>query len=183
MTRDQFRKSIQRATDGSVWHSYISMGKPIFTKDESLFDMFADIKNMGSRDLENLVLLNYVFCKDLINKAWKALHVKNDPAFSVNFLMPGIRRMANIEVLLNHQIPLRESTAQALELNPEFFSQIFTDMIMKTKKDTASLSTVLEKMELYLKDRLEVIVQPILRILEKETELVHYDLMTNDEKI
>jgi len=183
MTRDDFRKLAQRATDGSVFHSYMSKGKPIFTRDESLFDLYEDIHNMGSRDLENLVLLNYVFCKDLINKAWKALHVKNDPVFSINFIMPGLRRMANIEVLLNRQIPLRESTAQALELNPEFFNQIFTYMVLKMKKDKESLSAILTKMELYLNDRLDVIVQPILRLLEKETELMHHDLMEKFNQI
>ncbi|MHA1576457.1 MAG: hypothetical protein ACTSU3_03775 [Candidatus Thorarchaeota archaeon] len=91
--------------------------------------------------------------------------------------------MTNIEVLLNRQIPLRESTAQALELNPEFFNQIFTDMVLKMKKDKESLSAILTKMELYLQDRLDVIVQPILRLLEKETELMHHDLMEKFNRI
>jgi hypothetical protein len=181
--RDEFRKSILRATDGSVWHSFFSKSKLIHTKDESIHDLYEDIENLGSRDLENLVLLNHVFCRDLINKAKKALHVKEDPAFCLNFIMSSIRRLANIEVLLNRTIPLRESIAQALEFNPDLFHSIFTDLITKPTKDDSTLEDVIWKMDAYIHDKLELIAQPILRLLEKEGELTHYELKTRFSEI
>ncbi|MHA1950432.1 MAG: hypothetical protein ACXAAO_01040 [Candidatus Thorarchaeota archaeon] len=178
-TRDRFRKVIQRQQDGSIFHSYFAMSKMIFTRDDTINDLYEDIHNIGPRDVEDLLLLNYIFCKDLINKANKALYVKDDPHFALNFMMSGIRRMANIEVLLNKTIPLRESTEQALKFNPEFFKTIFTDMIHSPKKTWDIMSDVLEMMENYLDERLKTIVQPVLRLLEKEDEMTHYDLKSH----
>ncbi|TFG31380.1 hypothetical protein EU528_06395 [Candidatus Thorarchaeota archaeon] len=178
-TRDDFRRMIQKQQDGSIVHSYFSMSKIIFTRDETINDLYEDIHNVGARDVENLLLLNYIFCKDLINKTYKALYVKEDPHFALNFMMSGIRRLANIEVLLNRGIPLRESTVQALEYNPEFFKTIFIDMVHTPKKTWEVVNDVLEKMENYLDEHLKTFSQPVLRLLEKEREMTHYDLKTH----
>ncbi|MGY5870907.1 MAG: nucleotidyltransferase domain-containing protein [Candidatus Thorarchaeota archaeon] len=176
VTRDYFRKGTHRVKDGSIFNSYFSKSKLLVSKDDTIMDFYEDLNNMGSRDVEDLLLLNYIFCKDLINKAYKALYVKEDPHFALNFIMAGIRRMANIEVLLNKGIPLRESTAQALEFNPEFFKTIFTDMVHTPKKTWDVMSGVLEKMENYLDEHLKTFAQPVLRLLEKKEEMTHYDL-------
>ncbi|MFW9847675.1 MAG: nucleotidyltransferase domain-containing protein [Candidatus Thorarchaeota archaeon] len=176
VTRDHFRRGTNRVTDGSIFHSYFLMSKVLFSRDDTMEDMYEDIQNIGSRDLEHILLLNYIFCKDLINKAYKALYVKEDPHFALNFIMSGIRRMANIEALMNRKIPLRESTVQALELNPDFFRIIFTDMITKSVRDKEKIEDILEMMERYLIDRLETIAQPILRLLEKKDEITYSDL-------
>ncbi|MFW9834024.1 MAG: hypothetical protein ACFFEK_08530 [Candidatus Thorarchaeota archaeon] len=179
VTRDHFRKGTHRVKDGSIFHSYFSMSKLLFSRDDTIKDMYEDIQNIGSRDVEDLLLLNYIYCKDLINKAHKALYVKEDPHFALNFMMSGIRRMANIEVLLNRTIPLRESTVQALEYNPEFFKEIFTDMIHTPLKSWEAINEVLEKMENYLDEHLKEFIQPVIRLLEKEEEMTHYDLKTH----
>lgn len=175
-TRDELRKFAQRSIDGSIQHSWLSKSKVIYSRDDTIYDLYEDIQNIGSRDLERRLLLNYIFCKDLINKAHKAIHVKDDPNFSVNFVMSGIIRMANIEVLLNRAIPLRDSTLQALEFNPDFFNSIFNDFILGSENVCDAVAGVLERMESYLDERLETFAQPILRLLEKEHEVTHYDL-------
>ncbi len=182
-TRDSLRKQIQRVADGSILHSTFNVSKIAFTRDETIHDLYEDMNNIGSRDLENLVLLNYVFCKDLINKAYKAIHVKEDPRLSIVFIMSAIRRLANIEVLLNRKVPLRESTVQAIELNPDFFNVIFTEMITESSKDKETLEDILTMMERYLIERLETIAQPVLRLLEKEDEITYSDLKTHFESI
>lgn len=179
VTRDHFRKGTHRVKDGSIFHSYFWKSKLLFSRDDTIKDMYENVQNMGSRDLEDLLLLNYIFCKDLINKAYKALYVKDDPHFALNFIMSGIRRMASIEVLLNRTIPLRESTIQALEFNPEFFKEIFTAMIHTQVKSMEVISEVLEKMEDYLDEHLKDFIQPVLRLLEKEKEMTHYDLKSH----
>jgi predicted nucleotidyltransferase len=179
VTRDYFRRGTNRVKDGSIFHSYFSKSKLLVSKDDTIMDFYEDVKNIGSRDLEDLLLLNYIFCKDLINKAYKALHAKRDPHFALNFIMSGIRRMANIEVLLNRGIPLRESTMQALEYNPTFFKTIFLDMVQSPKKTCEVMNSVLEKMENYLKEHLQTFAQPVFRLLEKKDEVTHYDLKTH----
>jgi len=177
VTRDYFRRGTHRVKDGSIFHSYFSKSKLLVSKDDSIIDFYEDLNNMGSRDVEDLLLLNYIFCKDLINKAYKALYVKDDPHFALNFIMSGIRRIANIEVLMNKGIPLRESTVQALEYNPEFFKTIFLEMIHTPKKTFEVMSEVLEKMENYLDEHLKTFIQPVIRLLEKKDEITHYDLI------
>ncbi len=178
LPRDTFRKLANSRRDGSVFNSYVSKSKILFTRDNSIHDIFNDAHDVGERDLEGLIFLNYVFAKDLINKAYKAMYIKDDHHFAVVFMMPGIRRLANIEVLLNQQIPLRESTAQAMELNPDFFNRIFKDLIegSRSKED---LQDILQLMEQYLMERLDTFAKPLQRLLERKEEITHADLMTH----
>jgi predicted nucleotidyltransferase len=177
-TRDEFRKGYQRVTDGSILHSYFSKSKLIFTKDETIHDMYEDLERIGSKDLEQILLINYVYARDLINKTLRALYVHEDPTYSINFLMSAIRRVANIEVLLAKQIPLRESIVQALEINPKFFKAVFTKTIHKPIKDENVLSDIIRKLEQYLQEKLPIIVQPLIRLIEKEDEITYSDIWT-----
>ncbi len=182
-TRDRFRKLIQRATDGSILHSFFSKSKLIFTKDESIYDLYEDLEKIGLRDLEKMLMTNYIYAKDLINKSLRALNLNNDPSFSFNFILSGIRRLANIEVILNRQIPLRESIEQALKINPIFFKDIFIETIHLPNKNKETMIEVINKMNQYLKDRLDMIIQSVLRLIEKHKELTYEDLFDHFKDI
>jgi predicted nucleotidyltransferase len=175
-TRDGFRKRIQRATDGSILHSFFSKSKVVFTRDDSIYDLYEDLEKIGLRDLEKMLMTNYVYAKDLINKALRAINLTDDPSFSFNFILSGIRRLASIEVILNRQIPLRESIEQALKINPVFFKDIFIDTVRISNKNKETMMQVINKMDQYLKDRLEIIIQPVLRLIKKHNELSYEDL-------
>ncbi|MHA1307626.1 MAG: hypothetical protein ACTSQN_10095 [Candidatus Heimdallarchaeota archaeon] len=177
-TRDGFRKSIQRQTDGSIFHSAMSKSTVAFTRDETIYDLYEDIQNIGAKDLEDILLLNYIFARDLINKASKALFVDDEPEFSYGFIMSGIRRLAGIEALLNLKIPLREVVEQALELNPEFFNSIYTEVIHNPEKDKEALAYVLNKMLDYLFERLDTIAKPIIDFVKREDEVTQEDIQT-----
>ncbi|NHJ86342.1 MAG: nucleotidyltransferase domain-containing protein [Asgard group archaeon] len=175
-TRDDIRKRVQRFIDGSFTHSWFYKSKLLFTRDESIHDLYEDVKNIGSADLEDSVLLNYVFCRDLIKKAEKALFVKEDPLYSFYFIMAAIRRLATIEVLLAKIIPLREVVKQALEINPTFFGVVYKDLALNTNKNKETIEQALTQINGYLDERMDVIIQPILKYLEKEEEVTHYNL-------
>jgi len=175
-TRDGFRKSLQRQTDGSVFHSAMSKSTVAFTRDETIYDLYEDIQNIGAKDLEDILLLNYVFARDLINKATKALFVDDEPGFSFHFIMSAIRRLAGIETLLNLKIPLREVVEQALEFNPEFFNSIYTEVIHNPEKDKEVLAFVLNKMLDYLFERLDTITKPIVDFVKREQEITQEDI-------
>ena len=182
-TRDQFRSRIQRQYDGSFTHSHLSVSKLIYTKDESLMDFLEDIKRVGSRDVERQVFNNYEFCRDLIVKAKKALFVKEDPSYSFYYVIAAIRRLANIEVMLNKTIPLREVIQQAIEFNPTVFNTIFTELLERETKDEHTIDAILQIIQDYLEEKLEIIAQPLLRYLEKEIEASHYDMKTHFREI
>jgi hypothetical protein len=56
-------------------------------------------------------------------------------------------------------------------------------LITKPTKDDSTLEDVIWKMDAYIHDKLELIAQPILRLLEKEGELTHYELKTRFSEI
>ena len=92
--------------------------------------------------------------------------------------MSGIRRLAGIEALLNLKIPLREVVEQALELNPEFFNSIYTDVIHNAEKDKETLAFVMNKMLDYLFERLDTIAKPVVDLLKREQEVSQEDIQT-----
>ncbi|NHJ86147.1 MAG: nucleotidyltransferase domain-containing protein [Asgard group archaeon] len=177
-TRDQVRKWSQRVKDGSLSHSWFYKSTLVFTRDESIKDLYEDVQNVGSADIEDYVFLNYQFSRDLLKKAEKALYVKEDPFFSFYFVMAAIRRLAIMEVVLNKTIPMREVILQAIEFNPEFFDGVYKRLALSPNKNKETVEGAIQEISKYLDERIEIIARPLIRFLNKNHEETHYTLKT-----
>jgi hypothetical protein len=178
-TRSQFKRQMEGAIGSSFVHSLMMKGTLLFSRDDSLAELFERRHHLGARDREIQLLKAGAWSIPPIQKAEKWLHVKKDVDYSFYWIMKTLDSIATIEVLLQGEITGREVVLQALRLNPQFFGAVYTDLIHGEKTPDTILAC-LTKIDQYLRDRAQVLFQPILEYLAEaggvrsSTEMNHH---------
>ena len=177
--RSEFKRELERAQQGSVWHSYFSLSTLLFSEDESIKAWYenANLHGYGARDkkLQLLSVITRVFAP--LAYAEKQFYVNNDLLYSFITLLYVVEVLARVEVILNDEVPSREVIQPALKYNPAFFNPVYTDLINR-QKDLGIIENALERVNAYLDDKL-FIFQPVLDYLaEAESPRSITDLNT-----
>ncbi len=187
--RSHFKKTIERAQQGSITHSYFSHSTLLFSRDDSIkqwYDKNANRHNIGERDRQ-VQLLN-VAASILPNLIYaeKQFYVNNDIITCFLTLLNVVQGLARIEVLLNDEVPAREVIQPALHYNPDFFNHVYTELINCQKNETV-IQHALDAINAYLDER-QFIFKPILDYLTEQktprsnTELNAYFRANFDEE-
>ena len=176
-TRSDYRKLLDQTLQGSTLHSILAESRVIFSKD-SLFSVDRDANfpvgdpsylQVGERDMYSQLLNAAAGATAVLAKAEKWFHLKHDMNYTFLYLTYLVRELARIEVLMHGDTPRRKVIYQALKHNLSFFKAVFTDLIDKPK-DEAVLREVLEQVDQYLEDNLQMLFKPLLDFLEESGE-------------
>ena len=167
--RNSFKKAIESAQQGSFMHSYFSHSTLLFSRDASIeewYDKNASRDSIGERD-KQLQLLN-VIAETLPNLIYaeKQFYVNGDVITCFLSLLNVVQGLAQIELLLNNQIPAREVIQPALKFNPEFFEHVYTDLI-NCEKNESVIQDTLDAVNSYIDER-QFIFQPIIDYLAEQ---------------
>ncbi len=167
--RSSFKRSIESAQEGSFMHSYFSHSTLLFSRDDSIkewYDKNAKRDSIGERD-KQLQLLNVIAdTLPTLIYAEKQFYVNRDIITCFLSLLSVVESLARIEVLLNDEIPAREVIQPALEYNPDFFGQVYTDLI-NSEKNEKVIKDALDAVNAYIDER-EFIFKTILDYLKEQ---------------
>ncbi|HUT82108.1 MAG TPA: nucleotidyltransferase domain-containing protein [Candidatus Bathyarchaeia archaeon] len=166
-TRNEFIRYQQKSLQGSGTHHVLATSKILFSDDEMLNEFIENMKHIGRRDFELEILRRITMVTGDLEKAEKYLFVKDDTIQSYLFITRLLDNFASIVVMLNDNIPGRESVEQAMEFEPELFSTIYSNVILeKTTKE--KLNEILLKIRGYLVEKTPIIYHPIIEYLKNE---------------
>jgi uncharacterized protein len=177
--RGEFRRLIEGSLQSSFLHSTLNKGKLVFTRDETLRDLFEASDRLGARDREIRLLQAASCVLPALAKAEKWLHAKGDVDYSFFWIMKCLDGLATVETLLAGELTGREVIHQALRHNPEFFGAVYTDLIRGPRTE-AAVREALERIQGYLRERIPLLFKPILDHLaasggvRSATELDHH---------
>jgi hypothetical protein len=169
-TRNEFKRWMERSVQSSISHSMLVRSTLLFTKDASIGEYFEQIRFVGERDRQLQLVRLGSHAIGLLAKAEKWLHVKNDFTYSAFWIIKMVDLLSQIEVILNADVPMRESVLQALEYNPDFFHALYSEMVCKDVDEQKVIET-LRCIHDYLSKRTESLFQPILAYLKEEAEI------------
>jgi predicted nucleotidyltransferase len=170
MTRNEFKRLMERSVNTSFEHSILLCSKLLFTKDETIRHYFDDIGHVGSRDRQLMLLLYGCQALNSLAKAEKWYYVKKDLSYSAFWLIKMVDLLTHIEVVLNGAVPMRESVQQALVFNPDFFQAVYSDMV-RGSVDELKIRTVLERVNSYLEGHTKTLFGPVLEFLRQEGDI------------
>ena len=169
-SRNRFKREFERNLSGSWFQHMISTSKILFSNDETISEYILQAQSPGKRDVELQILNIVAMVIGDLEKAEKFLLLKNDVAQSYLFVTRLLDRLAQIEVLLNGEVPGREVIEQAMKYNPDLFNAIFANVIIEqTNKE--KMSKVLERIRNYLEVRTEIIFRPIIDYFRTEQDV------------
>ena len=165
LTRGEFRQSLEGATRNTFEHSFYAKATLLFSEDPSIAKLFEGITLLGERDKQTQQMIAGASALGPLYKAKKWWAIKSDLDYTALWLLYTATAIAQIELGAAGRIVAREVPPEALELNPDLFKVIYSDLLNK-KKTRKAVGTALETVEQYLLDRTESLFAPILDYLK-----------------
>ncbi|REK77680.1 hypothetical protein [Paenibacillus paeoniae] len=168
-TRNEFKRWLERSMQSAFSHSMLVRSTLLFTKDGTIADYLEQIRHVGERDRQLHLMMLGSQSLSLLAKAEKWLYIKDDVIYSAAWVIKMIDMLAQIEVVRQGEVPMREVVQQALGYNPDFFHAIYTHIIGR-EVDRDKVEAALKLIDDYLKQSAEMLFQPIIAYLKEEAD-------------
>ena len=165
-TRTAFRKQVEGEMQSSFMHSLLAQSYLAFSRDETIKELFEGIGHFGSRDQQVQLLNAAADTVPALYKAEKWFYVHGDCEYAFSYILYVVQGLAHIEVQLDGQITAREVIQQAMQINPEFFKRLYTDLI-NAKKTPEIIVAALADIDQYLTRKTRTLFAPILTYLDE----------------
>lgn len=164
ISRNELRKSLQSASQGSILHSALAHGRVLFTRDPTLDSLIEDRRHVGTRDQARELLATASCVFWALAKAQKWLWVKHDEDYCFFYITKLLDWMARIETLLHGEMTGREVLQQAMRWNPALFTHLYTDLF-RGPRTYETLDAALETIDGYLAAHARRIFAPLFEYL------------------
>lgn len=164
VTRNQFKRGLESALQGSFTHSIRSQYRLLFSKDETIVQWLKEPEKVNAHDQAYQLLSEVQGVPYLIDKATKWLTVKHDVNYAFMWVLYAVNTLAKVEVILSGSAPGREALDQAVRINPGFFQVNFTDLI-NGAVTVETVGTALEQVDNYLLTRVDRLFGALLTYL------------------
>jgi predicted nucleotidyltransferase len=164
VTRNEFKRSLDKDLQGSFMHSIRAQFKILFSKDETIEQWLTESSRIGEHDRAFQLLESVANVPGCLDKAQKWFLVKQDLNYAFLWILFAVHHLARIEVVLNGEAPGREVLDQALKMNPGFFQRVYIDLI-NGPKTHETIQAALDQIDSYLEERAGIIFKPILDYL------------------
>jgi predicted nucleotidyltransferase len=169
MPRSEFRKAVEGSIRNSFLHSLLAKGRLLYTHDETIADLCAQLRDIGDRDTQLQLLRAATHALAPIYKAHKWLITRGDLDYTALWILYAATPIAQIEVVGRKLLADREVIPQALKLNPTLFKTIYTDLL-NSEKTRASVEAALNAVDQYLAERATLLFAAVLDHLREVGE-------------
>lgn len=169
MPRAEFRKALEGAMRNSFLHSLLAKGRLLYTHDESIAALCADLRRIGERDNQVQLLSAASWALPSIYKAHKWFLTRGDLDYTALWILHAANSLARVEVLEAGLLADREVLPQALQLNPGFFRIVYTELL-NARKTVKSVEAALSAVDDYLAKRAPILFAPVIEHLREAGE-------------
>lgn len=178
VTRAEFRRMAEGAIRNSFVHSLLAKGKLLYTHDETIAALFAQLHEIGERDTALQLMRAGTHVLPVVYKAHKFLATRGDVHYTAAWLLSSAFGLAHIEVVARRLIADREVLPQAMQLNPDFFRIVYTDLLDGVTRER--VDRALAAVDAFLVERARSLFAPLFEHLREVgearscTELEHH---------
>lgn len=165
--RSMFKRGMERSIGGSVLQSYVAKGKLVYTTDESLYDFFEDIKQIGEDDRAITALEIACDLISTMHKVQKWIISRKDPAYAQYYLLKTAEAIARMELCIRGIPTSRSDIRKALEYNPEVM-RVFYQQPMEGLLTEAELMDSVKQLDSYLEDKMDLFKKPVIEYLSDQ---------------
>lgn len=167
--RAEIRAMLEGSVHSSFMHSFLVKGRLLYTHDETIARLFAAARERGDRDRALQLLRAGIHALPLIAKAHKFFLTRGDLDYTALWILHAANPLAHLHVVEAGLVADREVLPQALELNPPFFTTIYTDLL-NHKKTRARIQAALDAIDEHMARRAVDLFAPIIEHLREASE-------------
>jgi len=168
--RATFRKTIEGSIRNSFMHSLLAKGRVLYTHDDTITDLHAQLRAIGERDTRVQLLRAATHALGPIYKAQKWFLTRGDLEYTALWILYAATPLAQIEVIGRRLLADREVIPQAMLLNPAFFKTVYADLL-NGKKTRKNVQAALEAIDGYLARRAALLFGPVIDHLREVGEV------------
>ena len=169
LSRAEFRRIAEGAIRNSFMHSFLAKGRLLYTHDDSIADLCDKLADIGERDTQLQLFRAATNVLPVLNKAHKWFVTRGDLEYTALWILFAAAPLAQIEVFGARLLADREVIQQAMKLNPDFFKQIYSELLNK-KKTQQSVRAALDAIDDYLATRARTLFAPLIEHLREVAE-------------
>ena len=170
MQRADFRRLAEGSAHQSFMHSFLAKSRVLFTRDDTIRDLCERLHRIGERDTSLALLRAGTHVLPCLYKARKFLITRGDFEYTALWILYAATPLAQVEVISARRLVDREVIPQALELNPEFFTIVYTDLL-NSKKTRKAVAGALSAADAYMAKRAKRLFAPVLDYLRDAGEI------------
>jgi len=177
--RARFRQIAEGSRHNSFMHSLLAKGRLLYTHDETIAGLCAQLQELGAGDQRVQLLRAATAALPPLYKAHKWFLTRGDLEYSALWLLYAAVPLAQVEVIGRGLLADREVLPQALGLNPGFFKTVYTDLL-NARKTRRGVQAALDAADGYLAGRAPRLFAPVTEYLREAgearscTEIDHY---------
>ncbi|HKE82937.1 MAG TPA: hypothetical protein VKB50_04250, partial [Vicinamibacterales bacterium] len=170
MQRAEFRKLAEGSVHQSFMHSFLAKSRVLFTHDDTIRDLCERLQRIGERDTSLALLRAGTHVLPSLYKARKFLLTRGDLEYTALWILYAATPLAQVEVISARRLVDREVILQALDLNPQFFKIVYTDLL-NAKKTRKAVEDALGAADAYMAKRAKRLFAPVLDYLRDAGEI------------
>jgi predicted nucleotidyltransferase len=163
-TRSSFKRWAESAVGGSFLQSYLAKGKIVYSTDESLYDYYEDLKQIGEDDMALTALRLAGELIGTMHKAQKWLTVRRDTMYSQYFLLFAAELIAHMELSIRGIPTSRSAIQKAIAFNPEIMQAFYHDLMAHLLSES-ELAERIHRLDGYIEERMALFQKPVLEYL------------------
>lgn len=167
--RAQFRKIAEGTVRNSFMHSLLAKGRLLYSHDESIEQMCAGLRDIGSRDSAIGVFHAAMGALSALYKVHKFFRTRDDLHYVTLWILYTATPIAQIEIISRQMLADREVIPQAQKLNPSLFSTIYSDLL-DNPPSRDLVRRAIDAIDQYMKERARTLFAPVLDHLEEVGE-------------
>lgn len=169
--RTRFKQMVEGSSRTAFSCSFFAMRELVYCDDASIANWFETANTVATRDQEKERLIATTWIIGSARYARKRIERKGDLDLGFEALMWAVHSIACVEVINDGQVYEHAAIYKAIDLNPDLFKTIYTDL--QTKKRTKKLLLLaLDRIDEYVEEHAEDNLKPILKFLKKEKRTV-----------
>lgn len=169
--RSRFRQMIEGTSRTAFTCSFFEERKIVYSRDVSIDNWFQQANTVAVRDQERELLMFSTWTIHSLRRAKKLLDVRRDPELAHQVLLEAAHSVACTEIIRSGQVWEDLVIYRALELNPELFRVIYTDLLTK-RKSVRAMTAAVKAIDAYLEEHHEAHLAPLLSFLRREDRVV-----------
>lgn len=164
VTRSSFRRFIEHETGGSFLQSYLANGKIIYSTEDSFYEFFEDIKQIGEDDraISALHLASQLI--STMHKVEKWINARKDLLYAQYFYLKLAETIANMELCIRGIPSSRSAIQKAIDLNPEIMKVFYVEPLTHQLTEE-ELTNGLKLLDKYIEDKMSLFQKPVLEYL------------------
>ncbi len=169
--RSRFKLMVEGSSRTAFSCNFFSHRKLIYCADASIKSWFQKANKVATKDQEKELMATTTWAISSLRHARNCLDNKNDLDLTKQAVIWAAHSIAAIEIVKTGEVYEQVAIYRAMELMPELFGSIYTDLFNK-KPTKKSLGSALTAVEDYLEQHGKKNLKPVLHYLQKQKRTV-----------